>query len=159
RQRGGELQSRRREAQRGAPSPLGGRGLAEVSHHFLEISPYLALRSGVPEQVRRVEGRHDRRRALVELPRSTQARDALARADKPLPPRAAEPHYDLRPHQGELRREKRRASCHLVRLGLAFLGRPALDDVADVHVVATVAHPPDHLVEELTRRAHEGLTE
>ena len=52
-------------------------------------------------------------------------------------------------------REVRHARRHLVGLGLAVLGRAALDDVADVDVVALEAHRGDHPVEQLPGLADE----
>ena len=49
------------------------------------------------------------------------------------------------------------ARRHLVGLGLAVVRRAALDDVADVDLVARVAHRGDHLVEQLAGLADERL--
>ena len=59
----------------------------------------------------------------------------------------------LRPDQLDLPEEVRLAGLDLVRLRVAVPGRPALEDVRDVDVVARQADPVEQLVEQLARPA------
>ena len=67
-----------------------------------------------------------------------------------------ERHDDRRSDGVQLRLEERLAGLDLVRLGIAVPRRAALDHVADVDLVAAVAHRRDHLRQQLAGGTDEG---
>ena len=68
------------------------------------------------------------------------------------------PDDHLRADQIDLPKQKGLAGRDFVGLGIAILGRPAFDHVADVNVGARHPHPAlDYIGEQLARAAHERL--
>ena len=65
--------------------------------------------------------------------------------------------HHLRLHHVDLPEQERLAGGHFVGLGVAVAGRPALEDVGDVDVLARVAHRLDDLGEQLAGAADERL--
>src|SRR5689334_14320779 len=104
-----------------------------------------------------MEGRH-KLDAVVVVPPPAQLRDRRLRAQQRLGGELAERDDHLRRDQLQLANEERLAARDLVRLGIAVLRRPALDDVRDVDVLAPELHPlGDDLREQLAGAADERL--
>src|SRR5262249_38853050 len=87
---------------------------------------------------------------------AAQPGDRRVRAEEGLRGELAEGHDDRRANRVQLCLEERLAGLDLVRLGIAVPRRPALHHVADVDLVARVAHRGDHLGEELAGGPDEG---
>ena len=91
------------------------------------------LASGVAQQERRVERGHDLD-ALVAVEVAAQAGDRRLRAAQALGGELAQRDDHARLQGGQLLLQERLAGADLVGLGVAVVGRAALDDVADVDV-------------------------
>ena len=88
---------------------------------------------------------------------AAQPRDGRVRAQQALRGELAERDDHARADGGELLLEERLALGDLVGLGVAVARRAALQDVADVDVVAAEAHRLDHLGQQLAGGADERL--
>src|SRR5438046_2114142 len=130
---------------------------AERLHDLLDVLPHQALVARVAQQVGGMEGRHELD-AVVVVPAPAELRDRRLRPEQRLDRELAERHDHLGGDQLELTEEEGLAARHLVRLGVAVLRRPALDDVRDVDVVALEPHAlGDDLGQELAGAPDEGL--
>ena len=96
--------------------------------------------------------RGHQRNADVLAPLSAEPGDRRIGPEQRLRRELPEGDDDLGPDRVQLRLEEGLAGLDLVRLGVAVARRPALHDVADVDLVAAVAHRGDHLRQELARR-------
>ena len=108
----------------------------------------------VAQQVGRVEGRNQLRAAVVE-DAAAQARDRIVRPQQRLRRELAERDDHLRLDDVDLPEQERLAGLDFVRLGIAVLRRPALDDVGDVDVVALEVDRLDDLRQQLAGAADE----
>src|SRR5580698_4314492 len=66
-------------------------------------------------------------------------------------------HNSLWLDRGDLPHQKWGTRFTLIALGSAISGRTAFHDICNVNVFAAYSHCLDHVVEELTGAAHEGL--
>ena len=118
------------------------------------VFPHLALGGWIAQQVRGME-RGDQLGAAVVVDAAAQAGNRIERAQQRLRREFAERHDHLGLDEVDLPEQKRLARRDLVGLRIAVLGRPAFDDVGDVHVVARQADGLDDLREELAGAADE----
>src|SRR5438552_1830729 len=126
-------------------------------HDLLDVLPHQALVARVAQQVGGMEGRHELD-AVVVVPAPAELGDRRLRPEQRLDRELAERHDHLGGDQLELAEEEGLAARHLVRLGVAVLRRPALDDVRDVDVVSVEPHSlGDDLGQELAGAPDEGL--
>ena len=104
-------------------------------------------------------GDHERHPG-VAVHRAAQAGDAGSGVEQGLRRKAAHGDDELRLDERDLTQQVRRASCHLVGLGIAVSGGAALEDVADEDVLAALqADRRQHVVEQLAGLSYEGLAE
>src|SRR5688572_5858811 len=103
-----------------------------------------------------MEGRDQRRAAIVELP-PAQPRDRIHRLEQRLGGELAERHDHARLDDVDLPEQVGLALLHFVGFRIAIAGRPALDDVGDVDLIARQADGLDDLGQQLPGTAHEGL--
>src|SRR5262249_28673810 len=101
----------------------------------LHVLPNLALRRRIPEEVRGME-RRDQLRAVVAEDPAAQFRDRILGPQQRLRRELSKRDDDFRLDHIDLLEEKGLAGLNLVRLRIAVLRWPALDDVRDVDVVA-----------------------
>src|SRR5690606_3518208 len=126
---------------------------------LLHVLPHQPLRAaalarGVAQQVGGVEERHDLDAVPVE-PAAAQPRDALVRLEEVLRRDVPQGPYHLRPDDPDLLEQHALAGGDLGRRGVAVSGRPELDDVRDVDLLALEADGGEDLVEELAGAADE----
>ena len=95
--------------------------------------------------------------ATEVVPASAQFRHGSIDRQQRLGRDRAQRHDRLRLDGRDLPHQKGRAGFALVALRRAVSRRPALDDVRDIHIFAPQAHGLDHVVEQLSGAAHEGL--
>src|SRR5215467_4606608 len=95
-----------------------------------------------------MERRDELRPAILEHP-PTEARNRVERTQQCLRAELTERDDDLRLDDVDLLEEKRLAFLDFVRLGVAVLGRTALDDVRDVDVLALQIDGLDDFRQEL----------
>src|SRR5262249_9058985 len=130
---------------------------AHRPQQHLHVLPAVLLPPLVPQQRGRVERADDRDvLVLVELPAELTNPDV--RAQHVLRRGRSEADDVLRPHKGELTVEILPAVVPPTRKRNAVVRRPALDRVADVHVLPLEPAGRDDLVEELARLADERLS-
>ena len=104
-----------------------------------------------------MEGGHHQGAALLKE-NAVLLGDLQIRLDQLLPGDPPQAHQDLGPQQGELVAQVANAGFLLLRQGVPVLGRPALDDVGDVHVgVPVQVYSSQHLVQQLATPAHKGF--
>src|SRR5688572_24395311 len=103
-----------------------------------------------------MEGRDQRRAAIVELT-PAQPRDRVHRLEQRLGGELAERHDHARLDDVDLPEQVGLALLHFVGFRIAIAGRPALDDVGDVDLIAGEADGLDDLRQQLPGTAHEGL--
>src|SRR5262245_6846039 len=103
-----------------------------------------------------MERRHHRNPA-ERAPLPAERRDPGPRPEQRLRRGRSQSDDDLGRDRLDLPEEERRAGGDLVRLRVAIAGRPALDDVRDVDLLARIADRADHLVELLTGASDERL--
>ncbi len=103
-----------------------------------------------------MERRHHGHAAEL-LPLPAQPRDAGGGSEQQLRRGRPQGDDDTRPDRLDLPEQERRAGRDLVRLRVAILRRPALDDVGDVDLLALETDRADHLVELLPGAADERL--
>src|SRR5262245_23550390 len=126
----------------------------EQSLDKFHILPYLALRGGVAQDVRRVKGGNELGAAeIVDAP--AQTRNRVERPQQRLRPELSQRDNHPRLDDIDLLKQKRFARLDFVRLRIAVARRPALDDVRDVHVVALQANRLDDSRQQLTGPADE----
>ena len=135
------------------PNLIVGRFLQERAD-LLHVLPDVTLAVGAAQQERGVKGRDERRAAVLERA-TAEPRDRILRLQQRLRGERPQRDDDLRPNAVDLLKEERLAGLDLVRLGIAVLGRPALDDVGDVDLVAPKPDGLDDLREELARAPDE----
>src|SRR5882672_8216221 len=122
-----------------------------------QVLPGLGLVRKVAQQIRRVVG-HDQRHALVAVQAPAQAGNARLGAQQRLHGESAHGEYQFGLDQLELAQQVRRALRDLEGLGVAVARRPALEDIADVYVVAArQSYRREHVVEQPSRLPDEGL--
>src|SRR5262249_50502227 len=133
------------------------RAYAELRHDLLDILPDEPLVARVAQEIGGRERRHQLH-AVVVVPAAAQLRDRGLHAEQGLDRELPERGDHLLADALELPEEEGLAALHLVGLWIAVLGRPALDDVGDVDVLAPELHPlGDDLGEQLPRPADERL--
>src|SRR5687768_967076 len=103
-----------------------------------------------------MEGRDQRRAAIVELP-PAQPRDRIHRLEQRLGGELAERHDHARLDDVDLPEQVGLTLLHFVGFRIAITGRPALDDVGDVDLIAGEADGLDDLRQQLPGTADEGL--
>src|SRR3990172_280592 len=126
-----------------------------LRHHLLDVFPHERLVPRVPEEVCRMECRHDRY-ALIRVPFAAKFSDPFRGLQQRLCRDIAEGHDHLRFDRLELLDEKRFARLDLIGLRIPVVRRSALYDIADIHVFPAKLHAfDDDVREELARRYHE----
>jgi hypothetical protein len=99
----------------------------------------------------------DKFRAPEIEPLAAEAGNALGCLQQRLGRAASEAANHFRANHINLPKKKWRASCDFIFLRQAVLGRAAFHHVANVHVLTAQAHGFDHLGEQFSRAADEGL--
>src|SRR2546425_5639777 len=134
---------------------LGSGRSREVEGERGEVREERVAKRGLVERRRRVvDGEDDE--PVLQPRLAVDARDGFAREE--LAHRvAAQRDDDLRTQHLEVTPQPDVARHDLLRERVAVLGRPVPDDVRDEHLPAVEADPREELVEELPRRADEGL--
>src|SRR5580704_965295 len=107
----------------------------EDLHHFLYILPHPSFFARAAEQVCRMERRHQLDPAHF-VPVAAQPTDWRLDLEQRLHRKSAESDDRARAHEIYLAHQERLARRDLVGLGIAIVGRAALDDVADIDVGA-----------------------
>src|SRR5688572_33346293 len=103
--------------------------------NLFHVFPNLALLLGRTQEVGGMECGNDPHAVdIVEL--SAKLRDGRPALQHGLSRKFSKTADDLRTDRGDLALEKRIADENFTRRGVAFAGRPALQDVADVGLVA-----------------------
>ena len=93
--------------------------------------------------------------AFFELPDAAVARNAHVVAQQRPRRGRTEADNHLGPHQRDLLAQIIHAGGALIRFGHAVLRRPALDDVADIHLLPLQTDGREHLIQQLPGRADE----
>ena len=120
----------------------------EERAHLLHVLPDIPLALGAAQQKCRMEGRDERRAAVVEGA-AAQPRDRILRLQQRLRGECSQGDDDLWLNAVDLLKEERLAGLDLVGLGIAVLRRPAFDDVRDIDVVAAESDGLDDLGQQL----------
>ena len=97
---------------------------------------------------------HDQRRLAQLVGRAAQPADRLIRLEQELRRDASHGKDDLWLDEFDLALEVTAALRRFVGLRVAIVRRPALEDVGDKHLVASLAHGPQHFIEQLARATH-----
>src|SRR5688500_18210085 len=103
-----------------------------------------------------MEGRNQLRAAVFELP-PAQPRNRIRCLEQRLRREFAERNDHARLDHFDLAEQEGLALLHLIAFGVAVAGRPALDHVGDVDLVAGQADGLDDLGQQLAGAAHERL--
>ncbi len=130
------------------------RPVPEGLHDHLDILPDLFLRPGIPQQIGRVVGRHQRN-PLITVKPSAQDADGRLRFQQGMGRKGSEGADHPRADRLELPDQKGFAGGDLLRLRIPVPGRAALQDVADVDLLPFQPHRVDDLRQQLPGAADE----
>jgi len=119
----------------------------QIGQDLFDVFPDHGLGRRVPQQIRRVEGRHDGAEDLTVgvaatevLKLAADARNGLLCFQQRLGGRGPQGDDDLRLDDPQLLKQRGRAGDDFLRLGRAVLRRTALQHVADVDLLTRDAH-------------------
>ena len=121
----------------------------------LEILPGKHLLAGIPQQVGRMEGKHDGD-AFKFTPLSPGFADGQFFLHEAAAGGGAEADDDLGFDDGDLPLEIGDAPGHFIGCGHTVAGGAAFDDIADEDFITAVTHGVDHFGEELAGAADKG---
>src|SRR3990172_9709730 len=129
-----------------------------LTQNFLDVFPYQFFVRRVAQEIGGMKGRHQLD-AMIAVPVAAQFGDRNFALQQGLHGELSQRDDDLRSNEIDLFLQERFAGRHLVRLRIAVLGRPALDHIGDINVLALHSHSlGDDVGQKLPGPADERLS-